>query len=400
MYSLTNKQARQFILLKHGLIGEHRFAGKQGVLDFVGQAGCIQFDPIDICGKNAELVLQSRIKGFSKQMLYELLYEDRKLLDYFDKNLAIMSVTDWKYFSRFREAYKNGGRSHEKVDAVCADIKALIKEKGPVSSSDIGFNEKVNWYWSDTKLSRAALETLYFRGELAVHHKKGAVKYYDLAENCVPDEILNMPDPYPDDFSHKKWRVLRRIGSVGLLWNKPSDAWLKIWGLASVDRKEIFRQLLAENEILEIKVENINDMLYCLESDAALLDYIMQSPKLNERCELLAPLDNMLWDRRLILALFGFDYKWEIYTPASQRKYGYYTLPLLHGNSLIGRVEAVNDRSSKRLLLRNIWFEDGAKRTKKLETALARCLERFVRFNGCNDVEPDESHTSITSACK
>jgi uncharacterized protein YcaQ len=75
----TNRQARRFMLLKHGLIDNYKFIGKEGVLAFVHQAGCIQYDPIDVCGKNAELVLQSRLKGFIKQMLYSLLYEDRSL---------------------------------------------------------------------------------------------------------------------------------------------------------------------------------------------------------------------------------------------------------------------------------------------------------------------------------
>ena len=98
---LSNQQARRFMLLKHGLIDSYKFAGKQGILDFVRQAGCIQFDPIDVCGKNAELVLQSRVKGFTKQLLYSLLYEDRTLLDYFDKNLSIIQTADWPYFRRY-----------------------------------------------------------------------------------------------------------------------------------------------------------------------------------------------------------------------------------------------------------------------------------------------------------
>ena len=79
---LSKGEVRKFILYKQGLLGDYRFIGKSGVLDFIRQAGCIQFDPIDVCGKNAEIVLQSRISGFTKQMLFELLYTDRKLLDY------------------------------------------------------------------------------------------------------------------------------------------------------------------------------------------------------------------------------------------------------------------------------------------------------------------------------
>ncbi|PNT93485.1 winged helix-turn-helix domain-containing protein [Clostridium thermosuccinogenes] len=384
--ALTNKQARRFMLLKQGLIGDCKFSGKQGVLEFIRQAGCIQFDPIDVCGKNPELVLQSRVEGFTKQMLYSLLYEDRKLLDYFDKNLSIIETTDWPYFWRYREAYKTGGRSHDEVNAVCEEIKSIIREKGAVSSADIGFSDTVDWYWSSAKLSRAALETMYFRGELVVHHKKGTTKYYDLAENCIAAELLNAPEPYPDELEHQKWRVLRRIGAVGLMWNKPSDAWLNIWELKSAQRNEIFRQLLSEGKIMEVTVDSIKDKLYCLSTDWSLLEAVLQEPELKDRCELIAPLDNMLWDRRLIKALFDFDYKWEIYTPKEQRKYGYYVLPLLYGDRFIGRVEAIRDSKAKTLIVKNIWYERDAERTKELQTAIDDCLHKFAVFNECKNV--------------
>jgi len=272
--SLTNAQARRFMLIKHGLIGKYKFSGKHGILEFIRQAGCIQYDPIDVCGKNAELVLQSRVKGFTKQTLYELLYNDRALLDYFDKNLAIIASEDWPYFNRYREAYKKSGRSHADVNIVCEEIKSIIKEKGNLSSADIGFNDTVNWYWSDTKLSRAALETMYFRGDLAIHHKKGAIKYYDLAENCISKDLLAASDPYPNELDHQQWRVLRRIGAVGLLWNKPSDAWLNIWELKSAQRNEIFDRLLHGGQIIEVAVEGVKDSLYCLSTDIDILEAV------------------------------------------------------------------------------------------------------------------------------
>ncbi|MGH4138207.1 DNA glycosylase AlkZ-like family protein [Clostridium sp.] len=179
--SFTNKQARQFILLKQGLMGNYKFFGEQGVCDYIKQAGCIQFDPIDVCGKNAELVLQSRVEGFSKDMLYKLLYKDRVLMDYFDKNMSIFSVYDWKYFAPMRAVYDQYGRnhpSHNEINAVMDEVRAIIKEKGYVSSKDINFKEKVNWAWNPTTLARAALETMYFRGELIIHHKKGTIKHY------------------------------------------------------------------------------------------------------------------------------------------------------------------------------------------------------------------------------
>jgi uncharacterized protein YcaQ len=129
MIQLTNRQARQFLLMKHGLLGEYKFSGKQGVLDFVRQVGCIQYDPIDACGKNAELVLHSRIKGFTKNMLAELLYQDRSLVDYPDKNLAIIPVEDWPYFERYRQAARHHAERYPEMEALIQQVRAHIQNR-------------------------------------------------------------------------------------------------------------------------------------------------------------------------------------------------------------------------------------------------------------------------------
>lgn len=376
--NLTLNQAKRFILYKQGLLGEHRFSGKKGVIDFVRQAGCIQYDPIDVCGRNAELVLQSRVVGFTKQMLYELLYEDRKLLDNFDKNLAIIPVENWPNFKRDRDWHLEHERSFDEIQQACEKIKTIIKERGAVCSADLEMSEKVDWYWTTTKLSRAALEHMYFRGELAIHHKNKGIKYYDLIERCVPKKILDAADPYPDDFDHKKWRVLERIGSLGLLWNRPSDAWLGIGDLKADMRNRIFDSLLKEGLIIPVHVEGIKYTLYCLAKDAKIAKVI--DGEGDTRCEFIAALDNMMWDRNLIKAIWNFDYKWEIYTPATQRKYGYYVLPILYGENLIGRIEPVYDKKSKELQVTNIWYEPEIKITKKIETAVAATIKRFEQF--------------------
>ena len=384
-YILTNSQARRFLLLKQGLIGDYKFIEKDGICDFVKQAGCIQYDPIDVCGKNAELVLQSRVKGFTKQMLYDLLYTDRKLVDYFDKNLAIIGVNDWKYFEPIRESNRKYGRGHDEVDAVANRIKDIIKEKGPVCSKDFDLGKKVDWYWSNNiNLSRVALETMYFRGDLIVHHKKGTIKYYALTEDYIPQNILAAGDPHKEELEHMKWRVLRRISAVGLMLNKPSDAWIYIANLKSEERKHVFHDLLKDNKIIELEVENIRDKFYCLETDRDLIEEVLKNSAYKERTELLAPLDGMLWDRKLIKAIFDYEYKWEIYTPQLERKYSYYVLPILSGERLIGRAEIVNHKKDKHLVIENIWFEEGVKQTKKLISDLDRCFKRFAEFNCCD----------------
>lgn len=394
MIFFTNQQARRFLLSKQGLLGEYRFMGKEGAFQFVRQAGCIQFDPINPCGRNAELTLQSRVKGFTKQMLSDLLYQDRLLVDYPDKNLSILPAEDWPYFSRYRQAARENGRRFEGLAALEAQALAFIRQHGPVSAEELPVQGRIHWHsaihWSgnwagDTKASRSVLEQLYSTGELIVHHKKGNRKYYDLAQRHLSESLLRAPEPLPDDFEHLKWRIRRRIGAVGLLWNRPSDAWLNIWELKTPQRQEAFRQLSEEGKILPIQVEGIRSPLFCVAEDFPLLETILRGGENGKpRCELIAPLDCMMWDRNLIRALFGFDYQWEIYTPADRRIYGYYVLPILYGDRLIGRMEPVADEKTGVLTVKNIWYESGVRQTKKLQTAVERCLKRFAKWNGCN----------------
>lgn len=391
MIQLTNRQARQFLLLKHGLLGDYRYAGKQGVLDFVRQVGCIQYDPIDVCGKNAELALQSRIKGFTKNMLAELLYQDRSLVDYPDKNLSIIPVEDWPYFERYRQAARRHAERYPEMEALMEQVRVHIHNRGALSSDDLQLDGNFAWHsaihWSSgNNPSRSVLEQMYSTGEFIIHHKKGTRKYYDLAEKYIQPHLLHAPEPLEDELEHLKWRVLRRIGAVGLLWNRASDAWLNLWGLKTEQRNEVFRQLLHEARIVAVAVERMKDMLYCRVEDLPLLEAVLQHPAPEWRCELIAPLDNFIWDRKLIKQLFGFDYTWEIYTPAIKRKFGYYVLPLLYGESFVGRAELIAERKTGTLVVQNVWYENDIEPTKQLRAALNDCLRHFAEFNGCETI--------------
>ncbi|MEK3994600.1 crosslink repair DNA glycosylase YcaQ family protein [Psychrobacillus sp. FSL K6-2365] len=397
MIQLTNRQARQFLLLKHGLLGKYKFSGKQGLLDFARQVNCIQYDPIDVCGKNAELVLQSRIKGFTKGMLYELLYEDRSLVDYPDKNLAIIPVEDWPYFERYRQAARQHAERYPEMEALTEQARAHIQKHGALSSNDLKLDGDFSWqsaiHWSGgNNSSRSVLEQMYSTGELIIHHKKGTRKYYDIAKKYIQPNLLNASEPLEDELEHHKWRVLRRISSVGLLWNRASDAWLNIWGLKAAQRNEVFHQLLQESSIVAVAVEQMKDTLYCLAEDLPLIEAVLQNQEQKFRCELIAPLDNFIWDRKLIKELFDFDYTWEIYTPAIKRKFGYYVLPLLYGEGFIGRAEIIADRKTGTLIVKNIWYENDVKQTTRLQTALNSCLQRFALFNGCETITTESKN--------
>ena len=371
---ITKPQARRFLLQHHGLLGRHRYAGEDGILDFVRQAGCIQYDPIDICGKNSELVFQSRVAGFTKPLLYKLLYVDRRLIDYFDKNMSIFATEDWPYFQRKRAAY---GDNHQTqvLEPLLDQIRDYITQEGPAASRHLDLNDKVNWAWGPTTQARAALETLYFRGELVIHHRRRTVRHYALAEDCLPQEILNAPDPNPTTEAYHAWLVHRRIRSVGLLWNKGSDAWLGIDGLNAAARNAAFDHLQRQGSIQPLQVEGMRDTLYvCSEYVSLLPDSGVDTP---QRTEFIAPLDNLLWDRRLIRQLFDFEYRWEIYTPPAKRKFGYYVLPVLHGDRFVGRVEVTPDKRDGRLRLQNTWLEPRISLTPALRSGLEQCTDKL-----------------------
>ena len=399
MLAVTLDQARQFILLRQGLLGEHRFIGKNGAYQYVRQVGCIQFDPVDVCGRNAELTLQSRVKGITRKTLSDLLYRDRLLVDYSDKELSIWPSEDWPYFAGYRKKSIEHGNQFAGIPELEEKAVAYIRKHGPVSSDTLPIEGTIFWHssmhWSghwdkDSLAARSVLEQLYTDGVLLIHHKTGSRKYYDLADKYLPPELLSAPNPCPDEASWLCWRVKRRIGAVGLLWNRNSTAWLGI-NMATEQRNASFDRLEKDGIITPVQVEGIRFPLYMLTEDLPLLASVTAGQaSLKPRLEFLAPLDPMLWDRKLIEAVWGYRYSWEIYTPVVKRKYGYYVLPVLWGDRLIGRIEPKADRKAKSLTVQNVWLEPGVRRTKKLSGQIDRAVQRLARFNGCSVLSNDK----------
>jgi uncharacterized protein YcaQ len=379
--NLTNRQARRFLLAHQGLLAPFGLEGKEAILAHIRRVGCIQFDPLNIAGNNSELVLQSRVSGFRSGMLSELLYEDRKLIDGWDKNMSIYPVEHWPHFHRRREAIKGSSdASYEAVRSILPQIREAIEERGPLSSIDLDFNQNVDWSWAPTRLARAALESMYDWGELVIHHKVHTRRVYDFANRHISTSLLSSPDPNETDEQYHDWYLLRRIGSVGLIWNKGSDAWLGMYGMKSAERRGAFERLLERGLLLEVGVEGMDSPLYMRSEDKKTLDETLRSGSTSLRAVILAPLDNLLWDRRLVKAMFDFYYIWEVYKPAVERQYGYYVLPIMYGDRFIARFEPGRDKESRALIIKNWWWEEGIAPSKQMKSELFRCFKRFLGF--------------------
>jgi uncharacterized protein YcaQ len=388
--TITRRQARRLILAHQGLWPPYELEGKSGVLDYIRHVGCIQFDPLNIVSRNPELVLQARVSDFRPTMLQELLYEDRKLLDGWDKNMSIYSLEDWPYFHRRRQAaMRNPGRSHGPVKSILPRVRQAIEERGPLSSIDLNFDQTVGWPWAPTRLARAALESMYFWGELIIHHKIHTRKVYDFAHRHIPAELLSASDPNQTEEEYQDWYVLRRIGSVGLLWNRSGDAWLGMSQIKSKERNRALTRLLRQGKVVEVHVEGMEPPFYMRSEDKRRLDNTLDSDTPPSRATIMAPLDNLLWDRRLAKELFDFEYRWEVYKPVAERRYGYYVLPILHGDRFVARFEPGRDKKSGALVIKKWWWESGVIPSRQMQSDLHQCFKRFLSYLGTDSFQID-----------
>lgn len=373
--------ARRFILLRQGLWPAHQLQGKAGVLAFVRAAGSIQFDPINIAGRNPDLVLQSRVADFRPEMLDELLYQDRKLLDGWDKMASIYLTSDWPHFSFRRQALQQNPDPRRPSQEIIEHVLQQIAARGPLSSLDFEASEQVDWYWGPTKAVRAALEHLYNQRQLGIHHRVNNRRYFDLIKRLLPAELLAAPNPHANLEDYHDWHVLRRIGSLGLASNRSAEHWLGIHGLrTSRARQIVIKRLLAQGDLRLVRVNGLAWDLFLSSRDLPLLEQALESSSLPPRAALIAPLDNLMWDRALIAKLFDFDYTWEVYKPKDQRQYGYYVLPVLYGDHLIARAEPRLDKERGVLRLDGWWWQPGITPDPGMQAALQTALLAFSRY--------------------
>ncbi|UQZ37211.1 hypothetical protein C2I18_28930 [Paenibacillus sp. PK3_47] len=390
-YQISKQQARLFLLRHQRLVNGGLAAGKQSIYEFVRHAGCIQYDPLNIAGHNHELVLQARVPGFVPELASELLYKDRLLIDGWDKNMSIYCTEDWPYFARRRKLTAERYQQNEALNLMAATIREQLIVRGPLSSIDLEGKEKINWAWAPARLTRAAMESMYFRGEITVHHRVHTRRYYHLTEKLLPEKLLASEDPNVTEEQHHDWYVLRRIGSIGLQWNKSGDGWLGIHGLKSKERTAAVQRLLLNDSIREVRVEGVKLPLYMRTTDAPVLEGVLSEGVAGEAvpgsyAAALAPLDNLLWDRELILQLFNFQYRWEVYKPAAQREYGYYVLPLLYADRFVARFEPVMNRKTGILTISRWWWEPGEALDADMIPPLSRALSNLARCTGASAV--------------
>jgi uncharacterized protein YcaQ len=392
---ITKTQARRFILGHQHLWPPRELKGRDGILKFIHHVGCIQFDPINVVGRNPDLVLQSRIKKYQPEQCKALLYEERELLDGWDKMQSIYPAKDWPYFSRHRSLMRERhGNPSKPAMKVAPEILQTLRESGPLSSIDFKRTEKLDWSWGQSSsVSKASLDVLYVMGEIGIHHKIGTRRVFDLIERLLPPELISSSDPNPTDEDYQDWHVLRRVSGLGLAHAGPSEYWGGVLGVRRKHQREAVLNRLVENgKLLPICIESLDGYtFYIRASDEETLARAMRRSRAKPRAAIVGALDNILWDRNLIRWIFEFEYIWEVYKPVVKRKYGYYVLPVLFGDRFIGRFDPSLDRDSGELMIQNWWWEEGVKTDEIMEAALIECFKEFLCYLGADRLTLNEA---------
>ena len=382
MRTLTNRQARDLLIRYHNLDGADNLRGLEGVRTIMNRLGTIQFDPLNVVGRNADLVLQSRVRGYRPEMLQKLLYRERFLVDGYDKEMCIYTARDFGNYAPQRAIhaadarrwleYRGQAEGFDMIDG----ILAIIREKGPCALTDIPLGTSQNFGWGPRRPSGAAMEYLFRAGRLCVADKKGTQRRFDLSERVLPPEYLHEPDWNDDAFS--EWYTLRRLACVGLLWNKRGGAWQGYVVSQDKARKAALERLADSGRLERCQVEGRRETFYALPQA---LERLTESPS-RSRVRFIAPLDNLLWDRDMLEALFGFKYRWEVYTPVDKRQYGYYVLPVLCGSRFVARFDPESASKAGRFKINRWWWEPGVRVTKGMLEAIERELTQFARTLG------------------
>ena len=405
--------ARRFLAIRHLLAPPRALpAEPESVMAVVDRLGSLQFDPLAVAGRNHDLVLQARIAGYRRELTDELLYERRLLFEAYNKALNLLPTRELPYY---RITWQDGadgrsGRLIAEQSGLAEEMLAAITAEGPKCSSDFERRAAIDWWWGPTSAGRAVLDALNVSGRLNLARRDGNRRYYDLTERLFPADLLAIHVPEREQRRHK---LLSRFRAHGLLGASGSgELWLGV-GPATL-RAELRADLVDRGEIVPVAVEGFKGRRFLVADELPLLAQAERevaaeaagaAPRPGDGApgvSFLAPLDPLMWDREALMPLFGFDYVWEVYTPAAKRRWGYYVLPILFGDRLVGRIEPRIDAAARTVRVLGLGWEAGFDplATPGFVPAFAGALAAYLSFGGAKTLvrPPAREHGPLFKA--
>ena len=399
MIAISQQTARRFVLGRQGLWPGRRWRGKPGVIQAMRACEALQLDPLNIFARSQDIVLHSRELDYKPEHLYQVAYGERKFFDY-GGWLAMYPMEELPYWRqhmerRTRDEYVSYFvKNHHDV---LEFVRAELRKRGPLGNRDFEGNGLALRSYRGRKDTSVAMFDMWLSGELMIHHREGFERVYDFRENIAPKEF----DRIASVEETEKFFARKAVAFMGLFREKAMKASLKYdmrRDYSSAEVQSLLEGWKESGMFAPVQVEGGRDAFLALAEDVPTLDVIARgrvpkgwNPKETttlDEVTFLSPLD-IVSARGRAKKVFDFEYKWEVYTPAPLRRWGYYVLPILYGDDLVARLDPKLDRATGTLHILNFYLEDDAPTDEDFASALGRGLARFARMTGAKKVNVD-----------
>ena len=371
-------------------------AGRRGVVGFFARHQCVQVDPIDVAGRNADLTLQSRVVGYRREHLTDLLYKERRLFEYYCKMLCILPIELYPLFKRQMASYSSEERTRAFFRKYKAETRQILKalEKGPVSSRDVDSMGRVKSGWGhNMSVSNMILTRLWISGRVGICGRDGPAKTYCLPEDILPEHLLAAEPPKNGEDINGIARII--VNAARLVTPTGSaDQWHEVGNAKEV--REILQHLERERNVFEVEVEGSKEKFYAPVEDME--HWETGGRVVEDYVRFLAPLDPLIWNRRVFSTVYGMEYSWEIYKKPENRKYGYYCLPIMFNGEYVGLIEPYLRKKERVLEIRSFHFLAGDVKRSSFLSALSEELERFCAYLNAEGTEVRQSPAWVRGA--
>ncbi len=374
MRHLSKQQARKLIVLSNHFHHLGKLKSVAATLGSIESLGYVQIDTISVVNRAHLHVLWSRNHHFNERHLTAL-YQQKQVFEYWSHAAAVMPMRDY-HFSLLRKHQIAAGDKHwhQRNPKMMSQVKAIIIEEGAKKSSDFKFERKNKSQWWDWKPAKLALEQLFMEGDLMVTERQGFQKVYDLCERVLPAKTVTAK---PTIEAFCRYLIERYLYAQGMA-TAEHIAYLRK-GIKA-DIKACVDQMYSNHELEKVSVNKLE--YYVLPERLDLLN-----KRQNRTVHILSPFDNLVIQRKRLVELFDYDYQIECYVPAAKRRFGYFCLPILFGNELVGRIDCKAHRKEGILKVNKVFQEKNIKDESLYQKQFQKALVAFALFNQCNEVQ-------------
>lgn len=351
----------------------------------------MQLDPISVVARTQHLVLRSRLAGYEPDHLHRLVYRDRVLFEYYAHAASIVVTEDYPIHHLMMRTYPGSGVSADRTRTWMVDNEKLrrsmlasLRRDGPLRLRDLVDESLVTWQysgWSRERNVDQMLRVLWGMGRVMVSDRRGLEKRWDLAERVIPAEVRR-----------------GRLRDVGVT-RRAAELSLRGLGVGTMqhirehftigrypDLARVLAELERRRRIERVEVTGLPGTWYAHAQDLSMLERI-GAGDWTPRSTLLSPFDNLIHDRKRAEQLFDLDYRMEIYVPKAKRRYGYYAMPLLHGDRFVARVDPAVDRAHGVLVVGAVTPEPGVRPNRSSGAAIAAAVRELAAWTGSEALE-------------